>query len=208
MKFSHPFVISAIAAMVAITAVGSAHAMPNGGPDGGPDAPMVMMGGHGEGRLLMLDSNKDGVISKDEFLAPQVKRFSDIDTNKDGQISLDEWQVAKPAMDRMARRMDVWLASASQAERDLMTAHKAAEFRALDINSDGAVTKDEFLTMPTLRFAAMDSNQDGVLDVEMGQGPMMGRGDHHGKDACEPGKGKDKGDDCAPSKKPEKGNGK
>jgi hypothetical protein len=33
------------------------------------------------------DMNSDGVISKDEFLAKTLKRFSEIDSNRDGKIN-------------------------------------------------------------------------------------------------------------------------
>lgn len=58
---------------------------------------------HGEGRmgkrgggkrgmmmLRMADANKDGAISRDEFLAAHGKHFDMTDTNKDGKISPEE----------------------------------------------------------------------------------------------------------------------
>jgi hypothetical protein len=36
------------------------------------------------------DTNKDGAISKEEWLAKGDKMFSEIDTNKDGKVSQDE----------------------------------------------------------------------------------------------------------------------
>lgn len=66
--------------------------------------PLVMAGhhygGYGHGmsyswNLSDRDANQDGMLSFDEFAAPQVDMmragFSMIDTDKDGKISSDEW---------------------------------------------------------------------------------------------------------------------
>lgn len=52
------------------------------------DAPMHDKMGHWK----EADTNGDGVISKQEFMAEQEKRFKEIDTNGDGNISQDEMQ--------------------------------------------------------------------------------------------------------------------
>lgn len=41
-------------------------------------------------RLEMLDTNKDGKISKDEFLAPHISHFAKLDTNGDGFATKEE----------------------------------------------------------------------------------------------------------------------
>ena len=47
----------------------------------------------GNGMMVMMDTNKDSKISKDEMLAWFVK----VDTNKDGFISSEELKVAQDA---------------------------------------------------------------------------------------------------------------
>ncbi len=55
--------------------------------------------GHGKGGMSWnmsdKDSNSDGMLSFEEFTAPQMEMmragFDMIDTNKDGKISGDEW---------------------------------------------------------------------------------------------------------------------
>lgn len=51
-----------------------------------------------EGRFLNMDSNKDGDISKAEFLSFHELRFNQIDTNKDGKISREEGRSAREKM--------------------------------------------------------------------------------------------------------------
>lgn len=64
-------------------------------------APALAMPGMGEGKapvdkFPMMDANKDGSVSKEEFkkFFPQMQdgAFAAIDKNKDGAISHEEWQ--------------------------------------------------------------------------------------------------------------------
>lgn len=41
-------------------------------------------------RRMPADENKDGLLSKSEFLAAQEKRFNEMDLNKDGNLTWDE----------------------------------------------------------------------------------------------------------------------
>lgn len=69
---------------------------------------------HGEGRmgkrgggkrgmmmLRMADTNKDGAITRDEFLAAHGKHFDMTDANKDGKISPEERKAQKGKMREM-----------------------------------------------------------------------------------------------------------
>ena len=40
----------------------------------------------------LIDTNKDGLVSKDEFMGFMGKLFEKWDTNADGKISKDEWK--------------------------------------------------------------------------------------------------------------------
>jgi hypothetical protein len=44
-----------------------------------------------EGMLAMYDSNKDGVISREEYAKGRATQFAATDTNGDGQLSYDEY---------------------------------------------------------------------------------------------------------------------
>ena len=74
--------------------------------------------GHGGGMLAKLDTNKDGFISKDEFLASASKHFDMMDINHDGKISKDEIAAKKQEfhqkmMERRAAHKDGAVAPAT-----------------------------------------------------------------------------------------------
>lgn len=58
--------------------------------------------GHGfgarGGMLGKMDANKDGVITKEEFMAPALARFDKMDTDRDGVLTAAERQAAREAM--------------------------------------------------------------------------------------------------------------
>ncbi len=62
------------------------------------------MGGHMGGMMMlhMADTNKDGAISRDEFVGSALKHFDMADTNKDGSVTPDE---RKAAMQKMHEHM-------------------------------------------------------------------------------------------------------
>ncbi|MBW8785388.1 MAG: EF-hand domain-containing protein [Novosphingobium sp.] len=44
------------------------------------------------------DANRDGSVTRDEFIAAALRRFDAIDTNHDGQLTRDERQAARAAV--------------------------------------------------------------------------------------------------------------
>ncbi|MGE5547384.1 MAG: EF-hand domain-containing protein [Solirubrobacterales bacterium] len=118
--------ILAVAAGLAL-AIGTAHAQTGpGGPQqnapqqGGPQM-MGPKGGWGP-MMQQMDTNKDGVVTLDEFVAAHLGReqqhFDAMDANHDGMISREEFD----------QGMRKW------AEQ---------RFKALDTNADGKLTPDE-----------------------------------------------------------------
>ena len=62
----------------------------DGGPKGGEK--------HGNRMFEEQDTNKDGAISEDEFVAFSKKRFVETDANKDGKVTQDEAKAHHDAM--------------------------------------------------------------------------------------------------------------
>ena len=78
------------------------HAMGGEGPKmDGDHMGAGHMGGHGMGGMMLMrmaDTNHDGTVSKDEFMAAAATRFDSADTNHDGSLTPAERQAAHQAM--------------------------------------------------------------------------------------------------------------
>ena len=85
-----------------------------------------------------LDTDKDGAVSRDEFMAAQALRFQALDKNKDGAVSKDEYTAGNRNQERRAK----W-------------------FEQMDTNKDGKVEKTEWDTAQDKHFAARDKDKDG-----------------------------------------------
>ena len=73
-------------------------------------------------RFKRYDKDKDGVISRDEYLAARRKAFAKLDTDHDGKLSFDEYSVKA-----------------------------IAKFDAADVKHDGKLTPAEFATTAVKR---------------------------------------------------------
>lgn len=74
-------------------------------------------------RVLRADADRDGRISRAEFVDARVARLTAVDANRDGSVTREEMQAAGQA--RRAERAD-------------------ARFARLDANSDGSISRAEF----------------------------------------------------------------
>jgi Ca2+-binding EF-hand superfamily protein len=109
--------------------------------------------------LRRLDTNKDGMISRDEAAGrPLAKAFSQLDKNKDGyldRIELIPW-VQRAAM-----------AGPNQAGKGQPGAAQSSiyDFDALDKDADGRLTREELRgTTWADAFDKIDTNKDGKVD--------------------------------------------
>jgi hypothetical protein len=86
-----------------------------------------------------LDTNHDGILSRDEVRAARSTMFDRIDTDRSGTATLAEIEAAKAkAQERRAKRL------ARLAELRTEMATPSERFAAMDKNHDGKVTRDEF----------------------------------------------------------------
>jgi EF hand/EF-hand domain pair len=104
-----------------------------------------------EEQMHKIDTDKDGRVSKAEWLAYQEKIFAALDKNKTGTI--DEKSFLEPSND-MATFATGGYARGLQT-KEMM--HK------IDTDADGTVSHDEFIAYQTKLFDMMDKNHGGSV---------------------------------------------
>ena len=88
-----------------------------------------------------IDKNKDGKISKKEYMDAVAKTFKELDKNGDGILNKEELEAINKA--------------------------DAASFmKEIDVNRDNSISKNEFLAAAEKRFTLLDKNKDGFLNKE------------------------------------------
>ena len=139
------------------------------GFDGG-DGPR---GGRLAEQLKEMDTNKDGIITLEEFLGRTGDRFARLDKNGDGVVDAS----------------DITASMKEEGE------YRAKRFlKVFDADRDGKVTKEEFGQRSKDRFAMRDLNGDGVIDGEdlpPGMRGRAGRWAERAKDGKEGAEGKE-----------------
>jgi Ca2+-binding EF-hand superfamily protein len=101
----------------------------------------------GEGIFERADTNHDGTVTREEYVAARAEQFAKLDRNSDGYI--DNSDVPK----RLAARRQ------QKGGGDFLVGQ-------FDANGDGKVSKDEFVQGPTLAFDRADSDKNNVLDAK------------------------------------------
>ena len=107
--------------------------------------------------LQKMDSNGDGRISLDEYLAASSARFKSMDSQNKGSIDAADIASSKAAIERIDHRAN-------------------ALVKLLDTAGNGYVTQDEFVAAAQKRFARLDKNGDGKLTPDELTAPRWGRG--------------------------------
>lgn len=97
--------------------------------------------------LQKFDSNGDGRISADEYLAAAATRFQAIDSQNKGSVDAADIAAAPAAAARVDRRAE-------------------AMVHRLDTAGNGYVTPDQFVVAAQDRFTRLDANHDGKLTFD------------------------------------------
>jgi len=111
------------------------------------------------------DRNGDDALSRAEFVNADTDmdledRFEYLDANNDGRIERSEWHSSPDAFRWLDRDRDGVL-SRREVRGDEST-RQSDQFRDLDVNSDGRVTRDEW-QWSRRSFDRYDRNGDGIL---------------------------------------------
>ena len=134
---SAAFAASALAMML----IGSASANAQTGSSNPPVLPPNVVFNGPNALFTSMDTNKDGAVSKQEYLDYYGKRFDAMDKNKDGKITADE------------------MPTKNKGKPNIL-------FNEIDANKDGVVTKQEYLDYYAKKFDAADKNKDGKITTD------------------------------------------
>ena len=104
-----------------------------------------------------MDSNTDGMVTREEFSTFGDNKFKEMDVNGNGQITLEEMKAGHRKMMSGGRQMDNDSSQGDMAQK---------MFKAMDTNSDGMVTREEFRTFGDKKFKEMDVNGNGQITLE------------------------------------------
>lgn len=115
-------------------------------------------GGMGRGmmeRFQTLDSDSNGQVTPQEAGDWREAVFLAMDADEDGKLTKEEYMAVQ-----MGRGADPAQRGPRYAEHQ---AEKAARFTQMDDNSDGFVTKEQFLADGKARFVVADLDKSGTL---------------------------------------------
>lgn len=111
----------------------------------------------GERLIGRFDADRDGKVTRDEFMKFVSDRFAEFDLNSDGRINDDD---LPPVM----RGRGVLTGQAEMPRRGLPR-RILHLLREADANKDGIVMREEVTAAAERRFATLDRNRDGVVDT-------------------------------------------
>jgi Ca2+-binding EF-hand superfamily protein len=120
--------------------------------------------------FFRIDRNRDNRISRAEFLGQagwdddRDDRFEDLDLNNNGRIERAEWHGSEEAFIWLDSNRNGWLSRAETTGNVNPRAATNADFRRIDMNNNGRITRDEWF-WSRASFDERDRNRDGMLTL-------------------------------------------
>ena len=110
-------------------------------------------------KFKQMDTNGDGRISHEEYIASEQARFAKLDTNGDGIISAAELAAGQET--KKKNPLKFW----EKGDKDSKEAplSPTGKLGPADANADGQITREEQLAYAETTFTTLDADKDGSL---------------------------------------------
>ncbi|MGK6319995.1 EF-hand domain-containing protein [Sphingomonas sp. DT-204] len=109
------------------------------------------------------DADKDGKVTRTEYLASAEARFARLDANNDGALTSDEFHAGHGKLGRRFGRTPGLMPPGSPQAMGRGMGGQMLD--RLDADKDGKISKAEFAAQSGERFGRMDTNGDGRIDA-------------------------------------------
>ena len=136
-----------------------------GGRGGRPDGRRPPRGGGGRGRMeyiKRMDRDRDGRVTRDEFMGAVEGQFKGMDRDGDGAITEKDLD-AMAAQRRGRRGEQAGRGREGGPSPEEQKKRRAVFMKHMDANGDGRVSLDEFRTPRERQFKSLDRDGDGAI---------------------------------------------
>ena len=114
----------------------------------------------GNKKMRTVDTNGDGIVTLSEAEASVDRQFAHLDTDKNGLISKDEFKATNKMAEKNLPK------EIAEKHKGAISKMGAMRFTKLDTDKNGSLSKDELKTDMKERHNAMDTNKDGNVSKD------------------------------------------